>query len=51
LDDDLTLLQAHKISDEVEANLQAVYPGAEIIIHVDPVSVVASEPVPVFLRD
>jgi ferrous-iron efflux pump FieF len=51
LDDDLTLLQAHKISDEVEASLQAVYPGAEIIIHVDPVSVVASEPVPVFLRD
>jgi len=51
LDDDLTLLQAHKISDEVEASLQAVYPGAEIIIHIDPVSVVPSEPVPEFLRD
>ena len=51
LDDDLTLLQAHKISDEVEASLQAVYPGAEIIIHIDPVSVVPNEPVPEFLRD
>jgi len=51
LDDDLTLLQAHKISDEVEASLQAVYPGAEIIIHIDPVSVVANEPVPEFLRN
>ena len=50
LDDDLTLLQAHKISDEVEWSLQAAYPGAEIIIHTDPVSVVPSEPVPVFLR-
>jgi ferrous-iron efflux pump FieF len=51
LDDDLTLLQAHKISDEVEASLQAVCPGAEIIIHIDPVSVVPNEPVPEFLRD
>ena len=49
LDDDLTLLQAHKISDEVEWSLQAAYPGAEIIIHIDPTSVVADEPVPDFL--
>ncbi len=51
LDDDLTLLQAHKISDEVEWSLQAAYPGAEIIIHIDPISVVADEPVPGFLRN
>jgi ferrous-iron efflux pump FieF len=51
LDDDLTLLQAHKISDEVEWSLQASYPGAEIIIHIDPISVVADEPVPDFLRN
>jgi ferrous-iron efflux pump FieF len=51
LDDDLTLLQAHKISDEVEWSLQAAYPGAEIIIHIDPISVVADEPVPDFLLD
>ena len=51
LDDDLTLLQAHKISDEVEWSLQTAYPGAEIIIHIDPISVVADEPVPDFLRN
>lgn len=51
LDDELTLIQAHKISDEVELNLLQAYPGAEIIIHTDPVSVVPLEPVPAFLRD
>jgi ferrous-iron efflux pump FieF len=50
LDDDLTLLEAHRISDEVEWKLQERYPGAEIIIHIDPVSVVPNEPVPAFLR-
>ena len=46
LDDELSLLQAHEISDEVEAHLLEVYPAAEIIIHIDPVSVVADEPTP-----
>ncbi|MFT4518343.1 MAG: ferrous-iron efflux pump FieF [Halioglobus sp.] len=50
LDDHLTLMQAHKISDEVEWRLQETLPGAEIIIHIDPVSVVPLEPVPLFLR-
>lgn len=36
LDPDLTLLQAHAISDEVEMALMADYPGADIIIHQDP---------------
>jgi ferrous-iron efflux pump FieF len=36
LDPDIPLLQAHKISDEVEARLQAEYPSAEVIIHQDP---------------
>ena len=49
LDDNLTLLQAHHISDEVEASLCEVFPGAEVIIHIDPQSVVPSEPVPGFL--
>ena len=48
LDDDLKLLEAHRISDEVEDSLQRSYPSAEIIIHIDPVSVVASEPTPEF---
>ena len=51
LDDELSLLQGHRISDEVEESLQETYPGAEIIIHIDPVSVVPHEPVPVFLQD
>lgn len=46
LDDELSLLQAHQISDEVEGRLQEVYPAAEIIIHIDPVSVVPDEPTP-----
>lgn len=48
LDDELTLLQAHEISDEVELKLQQAYPTAEIIIHIDPVSVVPDEPTPEF---
>ena len=48
LDDDLKLLEAHRISDEVEDSLLQSYPGAEIIIHIDPVSVVANEPTPDF---
>ena len=51
LDDDLTLLQAHRISDEVEDSLKKAYPGAQILIHIDPVSVVPHEPVPEFLQD
>jgi ferrous-iron efflux pump FieF len=43
LDDDLSLLEAHKISDEVEMHLLEAYPGSEIIIHIDPQSVVGHE--------
>lgn len=50
LDDYLTLLEAHRISDEVEESIAAAYPGAEIIIHIDPLSVVPDEPVPEFFR-
>jgi ferrous-iron efflux pump FieF len=50
LDDDQTLLEAHQISDDVEEELMEVYPGAEVIIHIDPISVVADEPVPDFLN-
>ncbi len=46
LDDELRLLRAHAISDEVEQRLQQAYPTAEIIIHIDPVSVVPDEPTP-----
>lgn len=49
LDDDLRLLEAHQISDEVESSIQGDYPSAEIIIHIDPVSVVPDERVPDFV--
>jgi ferrous-iron efflux pump FieF len=51
LDDDLNLLEAHRISDEVEENLQASFPAAEIIIHIDPVSVAANEPKQDFIKE
>lgn len=44
LDDDLSLLEAHKISDEVELRLLEAFPGSEIIVHIDPQSVVGHEP-------
>ncbi|MCB1675685.1 MAG: cation diffusion facilitator family transporter [Halioglobus sp.] len=48
LHDDLKLVEAHRISDEVETALLKVYPAAEVIIHIDPMSVVPEEPLPEF---
>ena len=45
LDDDMSLLNAHKICDQVEASLMVAFPESEIIIHIDPQSVVGIEPV------
>lgn len=36
LQPDLSLHQAHAISDDVEAKVKAAFPGAEVIIHADP---------------
>ena len=36
LDGELSLLKAHEIADDVEAEIQAAFPGAEVIIHQDP---------------
>jgi ferrous-iron efflux pump FieF len=36
MDGGLSLIRAHEISDEVEAELRAAYPNAEVIIHQDP---------------
>jgi ferrous-iron efflux pump FieF len=40
LDDQLPLMQAHRISDEVEAAILRELPGADIVIHQDPVGLV-----------
>lgn len=36
LDQDLTLIKAHDIADEVENKIRDAYPDAEVIIHQDP---------------
>ncbi len=33
---EMSLLEAHRVSDEVEASVVAVVPGAEVLIHQDP---------------
>ncbi len=40
LSDDITLIQAHDISDDAEERLIAEFPGADVLIHQDPYSVV-----------
>ncbi len=40
LDDNLRLIEAHYIADKVEDNLLTAFPGADVLIHQDPISVV-----------
>ncbi len=40
LDDDMPLIEAHRISDVVEEKLCTAFPGADILIHQDPLSVI-----------
>lgn len=40
LDDNLPLIKAHQIADEVEERLLACFPDADVLIHQDPYSVV-----------
>jgi ferrous-iron efflux pump FieF len=39
LDDHITLLRAHRISDEVAASIRETYAGADVVIHQDPVGI------------
>ena len=48
LDGAITLMEAHRISDAVEAAVIAAFPGAEVIIHQDPAGL--EEPKPVYAR-
>ena len=43
LESDISLRRAHRISHEVEDELQKAFPDAELIIHMDPEEVVAKE--------
>ncbi|MBK8752908.1 MAG: cation diffusion facilitator family transporter [Candidatus Competibacteraceae bacterium] len=42
LDDQLPLVEAHRVADEVEAAIKSAFPNADVLIHQDP----ASEPLP-----
>ena len=44
LDPALSLTRAHEVSDAVEADIHAVYPHAEVIIHQDPAGLERPEP-------
>ena len=44
LDPALSLTRAHELSDEVEADILAAFPNAEIIIHQDPAGIEMPEP-------
>jgi len=46
MDGNLTLAEAHRISDAVEADLLAAFPRSEVIIHQDPAGI--EEPRQVF---
>jgi divalent metal cation (Fe/Co/Zn/Cd) transporter len=35
----MSLLESHKITDEVTGNILDVYPNTELIIHTDPLGV------------
>jgi len=48
LDGGITLAQAHRISDAVEAQVIAAFPDAEVIIHQDPAGL--EEPRPAYAR-
>jgi len=43
LDDQLSLLDAHQVSDEVELLVRERFPDADILIHQDPMSLVKAK--------
>lgn len=43
LDDDQTLFTAHQKADELEFALIDAFPGADVLIHLDPISTVSTE--------
>lgn len=43
LDDTLPLMRAHDLADQAEALILDKYPGADVIIHMDPISAVGHE--------
>ena len=50
LDDELPLIEAHKIADEVEEKIMQAIPSADVVIHLDPISAVNLDTLPPFKR-
>lgn len=50
LDDNLPLLKAHAIADDVEQKIKQVMPSADVVIHQDPISSVNLQELPIFKR-
>ncbi len=50
MDDDLPLIEAHDIADQVEDNILLAIPTADVVIHLDPVSAVDLDTLPLFKR-
>ncbi|MCP5158056.1 MAG: cation diffusion facilitator family transporter [Gammaproteobacteria bacterium] len=46
LDDFMPLVEAHRVADEVEASILAVFPNADVIIHEDPSTETPPPPLP-----
>jgi ferrous-iron efflux pump FieF len=47
LDDQLPLVAAHRVADEVEAAIKGAFPNADVLIHEDPASEPPPRPLPV----
>lgn len=41
IDETMTLQQAHDIADQVEREIEAAFPGSDVIVHQDPVQITA----------
>lgn len=46
MDRSMSLQQAHDLAESIEAQIHALYPRAEVLIHQDPVDAAPSEPIP-----
>jgi ferrous-iron efflux pump FieF len=44
MDGAMTLMAAHAVADALESQLQAAFPGAEVLIHQDPAGIAENRP-------
>jgi len=50
MDDNLPLIEAHEIADQVEEKIMQAIPTADVVIHLDPISAVDLDTLPLFKR-